>query len=67
MTKTTIVVEISKGLVDVASHRGAPCRVIIRDYDIDGIDSEELVTSANGLCVERVIDLQQEPRPIRKR
>lgn len=62
MIKPTVVVEINQGVVDVVRHRGGLCRIIIRDYDVDGINPGDLVASPNGDCIEQVFDLPQEPR-----
>lgn len=41
----------------MAEHFGAPCRVIIRDYDIDGADARCLAKDPEGrACFEKVFE-----------
>lgn len=52
----TVVVAIQDGMVEVHNiPKGIS--VIIRDYDIDGVDPERLVEDPDGeLCIERLIN-----------
>ena len=56
--QATIVIAIDGGIAEVASHSGAPCRVIIRDYDIDGAEPKRLARDPEGRrCFELEFEL----------
>jgi hypothetical protein len=42
--RVRIVISIERGIADVIDHTGAPCEVVLRDYDTDGADDERLST-----------------------
>lgn len=53
-----VVVSIERGIADVIHHTGAPCEVVLRDYDTDGADDECLSTDPGGRkCLERTVRL----------
>jgi hypothetical protein len=45
-------------MADVVHHAGAPCEIILRDYDIDGADNEYLSVDPDGrTCLETTVRL----------
>jgi hypothetical protein len=54
--ETTVVISIERGIADVTHHSGAPCQVVIRDYDIDGMDGESVSADPDGRrCLVQVV------------
>jgi len=53
-----VVISIEKGIADIIHHVGAPCEVVIRDYDTDGADDGCLSVDLDGRkCLERIVRL----------
>jgi hypothetical protein len=53
-----VVISIEGGLANVIHHTGAPCEVVLRDYDTDGADDERLSTDPDGRkCFETTVRL----------
>jgi len=56
--ETTVIISIERGIVDVTHHTGAPCQVVIRDYDTDGMDDESVSADPAGRrCLVQVVNL----------
>ncbi len=59
--KKTITVGVYGGLVQWIQGIPADLRIVVRDYDVEGADEEDLTTDENGdKCAESVWETEDE-------